>query len=198
MSEQELIERLISSIVTKLEGEINEWSNNARLRAEAELMEAVKSVIDKYSDALENIDKELNMEREYRLYDEMMKVKREKLEILENAYAEVIRRVKERITTMRGTDGYKKFLKNSILWATSIIGSQELVITVSKADEGVTRELISELGLNAIVNTTNEDLLGAVIESTDGSVRVDATLDSRLRLMEHQIKTLLAHLALPG
>ncbi|WP_054842666.1 V-type ATP synthase subunit E [Vulcanisaeta distributa] len=195
MSEQELTERLINGIIARLESEINEWSNNVRLRAEAELLEGVKAVIDKYSSTLENIDKELNMEREYRLYDEMMREKKEKLGILEEAYAEVVRRVKERINSMRGTNDYKKFLRNSILWATSIIGSQELVITVSKADEDVTKELVSELGLNAIINTTDEDLLGVIISSADGSIRVDATLDSRLRLMEHQIKTLLAHLA---
>lgn len=127
-----------------------------------------------------------------------MKEKKEKLEILEGAYDEVVRRIKDRIKSMRGTNDYKRFLKNSILWAVSIIGSRELMIMVSKADEDVTRELISELGLNAVVNTTNEDILGAVVSSMDGSVRVDATLDSRLGLMEHQIKTLLARLALSG
>ncbi len=80
----------------------------------------------------------------------------------------------------------------------SIIGSRELTITVSEADKDVTEELVSELGLNATVNTTEEELLGAIISSADGSIRVDATLDSRLRLMEHQIKTLLAHLASSG
>ncbi|ADN49768.1 V-type ATP synthase subunit E [Vulcanisaeta distributa] len=195
MSEQELTERLINGIITRLENEINEWSNNVRLRAEAELLDGVKAIIDKYSGTLENIDKELNMEREYRLYNEMMREKREKLSILEEAYAEVVRRIKERISSMRGTDDYKKFLKNSILWAMSIIGSRELTITVSKADKDVAEELVSELGLNSTVNTTEEDLLGAIISSADGSIRVDATLDSRLRLMEHQIKTLLAHLA---
>ncbi|WP_367834355.1 V-type ATP synthase subunit E [Vulcanisaeta sp. JCM 16159] len=144
------------------------------------------------------MDKELNMEREYRLYDEMMKEKKEKLGILEGAYDEVVRRIRDRIKSMRGTNDYKRFLKNSILWAVSIIGSRELMIMVSKADESITRELISELGLNAVVNTTNEDILGAVVSSMDGSVRVDATLDSRLGLMEHQIKTLLARLASSG
>ncbi|ADY01474.1 V-type H+-transporting ATPase subunit E [Vulcanisaeta moutnovskia 768-28] len=196
MSEQELTERLISGIITRLENEINEWSNNVRLRAEAELLDGVKAIIDKYSSTLENIDKELNMEREYRLYDEMMKEKREKLSILEKAYEEVVSRIKERIKSMRGTDDYKKFLRNSIQWAASIIGSQELVITASKSDRSVVKSLISELGLNATINTTSEDLLGVIVSSQDESVRIDATLDSRLRLMEHQIKTLLAHLAL--
>ncbi len=138
------------------------------------------------------------MEREYRLYDEMMKGKRERLKILEDAYAEVVRRIKERISSMRGTDDYKKFLKNSIVWAMSIIGSRELVITVSKVDEDLAREISTELGLNATINTMDEDILGAIVASADGSIRVDATLDSRLRLMEHQIKTLLANLASSG
>ncbi|WP_304956486.1 V-type ATP synthase subunit E [Vulcanisaeta sp. JCM 14467] len=154
--------------------------------------------MDKYSSTLENVDKELNMEREYRLYDEMMKGKRERLKILEDAYAEVVRRIKERISSMRGTDDYKKFLKNSIVWAMSIIGSRELVITVSKVDEDLAREISTELGLNATINTMDEDILGAIVASADGSIRVDATLDSRLRLMEHQIKTLLANLASSG
>ncbi|GAB6945463.1 V-type ATP synthase subunit E [Vulcanisaeta sp. JCM 14467] len=198
MSEQELTERLINGIITRLQNEINEWSNNVRLRAEAELLDGVKAVIDKYSSTLENVDKELNMEREYRLYDEMMKGKRERLKILEDAYAEVVRRIKERISSMRGTDDYKKFLKNSIVWAMSIIGSRELVITVSKVDEDLAREISTELGLNATINTMDEDILGAIVASADGSIRVDATLDSRLRLMEHQIKTLLANLASSG
>ncbi|MGC8542673.1 MAG: V-type ATP synthase subunit E, partial [Vulcanisaeta sp.] len=137
MSEQELTERLINGVIERLTNEINEWSNNVRLRAEAELFDSVKSIIDKYSGTLENIDKELNMEREYKLYDETMKAKRERLSIIDNAYAEVIEKIKEKISSMKGTDDYRKFLRNSILWALSIIGSNDIVITASKSDKDV-------------------------------------------------------------
>jgi len=195
VSDQELTERLINGIVNRLSSEIEEWSNNLRLRAEAELMDGVKAVIDKYADTLENIEKEINMDREYRLYNEIMNAKRERLSVIENAYAEVVSRVRERLSSMRGTNDYKKFLRNSILWATSIIESKQLVITASKADEDMVNEIISELNLDATVNTTDKDLLGVIVSSSDGSIKVDATLDSRLSLMEHQIKTLLTHIA---
>jgi len=195
VSDQELTERLINGIVNRLSSEIEEWSNNLRLRAEAELMDGVKAVIDKYADTLENIEKEINMDREYRLYNETMNAKRERLSVIESAYAEVVSKVRERLSSMRGTNDYKKFLRNSILWATSIIESKQLVITASKADEDVVNEIISELNLDAAVNTTDKDLLGVIVSSSDGSIKVDATLDSRLSLMEHQIKTLLTHIA---
>jgi V/A-type H+-transporting ATPase subunit E len=196
VSDQELTERLINGIVNRLSSEIEEWSNNLRLRAEAELMDGVKAVIDKYADTLENIEKEINMDREYRLYNETMNAKKERLSVIESAYAEVVSRVRERLSSMRGTNDYKKFLRNSILWATSIIESKQLVITASKADEDVVNEVISELNLDATVNTTDKDLLGVIVSSSDGSIKIDATLDSRLSLMEHQIKTLLTRLAL--
>jgi V/A-type H+-transporting ATPase subunit E len=195
VSDQELTERLINGIVNRLSSEIEEWSNNLRLRAEAELMDGVKAVIDKYADTLENIEKEINMDREYRLYNETMNAKRERLSVIESAYAEVVSKVRERLSSMRGTNDYKKFLRNSILWATSIIESKQLVITASKADEDMVNEIISELNLDAAVNTTDKDLLGVIVSSSDGSIKVDATLDSRLSLMEHQIKTLLTHIA---
>jgi V/A-type H+-transporting ATPase subunit E len=195
VSDQELTERLINGIVNRLSSEIEEWSNNLRLRAEAELMDGVKAVIDKYADTLENIEKEINMDREYRLYNETMNAKRERLSVIESAYAEVVSKVRERLSSMRGTNDYKKFLRNSILWATSIIESRQLVITASKADEDMVNEIISELNLDAAVNTTDKDLLGVIVSSSDGSIKVDATLDSRLSLMEHQIKTLLTHIA---
>jgi len=198
VSEQELTERLINGVIERLTNEINEWSNNVRLRAEAELFDSVKSIIDKYSGTLENIDKELNMEREYKLYDETMKAKRERLSIIDNAYAEVIEKIKEKISSMRGTDDYRKFLRNSILWALSIIGSNDIVITASKSDKDVVKSIITELNINATINTTKENLLGVIVSSSDGSIKVDATLDSRLRLMEHQIKSLLTQLALSG
>jgi V/A-type H+-transporting ATPase subunit E len=196
VSDQELTERLINGIVNRLSSEIEEWSNNLRLKAEAELMDGVKVVIDKYADTLENIEKEINMDREYRLYNEIMNAKRERLSVIENAYAEVVSRVRERLSSMRGTSDYKKFLRNSILWAESIIESRQLVITASKADEDEVNEVISELNLDATVNTTDKDLLGVIVSSSDGSIKIDATLDSRLSLMEHQIKTLLTRLAL--
>jgi V/A-type H+-transporting ATPase subunit E len=195
VSDQELTERLINGIVNRLSSEIEEWSNNLRLKAEAELMDGVKAVIDKYADTLENIEKEINMDREYRLYNETMNAKRERLSVIESAYAEVVSKVRERLSSMRGTNDYKKFLRNSILWATSIIESKQLVITASKADEDMVNEIISELNLDAAVNTTDKDLLGVIVSSSDGSIKVDATLDSRLSLMEHQIKTLLTHIA---
>ncbi|MCG2862897.1 MAG: V-type ATP synthase subunit E [Vulcanisaeta sp.] len=196
MSDQELVERLISNITNRLSREIEEWSNNLRLKAEAELMNSAKAIIDKYANVLENIEKEINMDREYRLYEEMMKAKRERLSILENAYAEVVKRVRERFAAMRNTDDYRKFIRRSIQWAASIIGSQELVIITSRADEKVVNEVVSELGLRATVNTVDRDLVGVIVRSIDGSISVDATLDSRLNLMEHQIKTLIMRLAL--
>nr|MCG2880257.1 V-type ATP synthase subunit E [Vulcanisaeta sp.] len=107
-----------------------------------------------------------------------------------------VKRVRERFAAMRNTDDYREFIRRCIQWAASIIGSQELVIITSKADEKVVNEVVSELGLRATVNTVDRDLVGVIVRSVDGSISVDATLDSRLNLMEHQIKTLIMRLAL--
>ncbi|WP_069807846.1 V-type ATP synthase subunit E [Vulcanisaeta thermophila] len=193
MSEQELSQRLINNIVNKLTEEINQWSNNLRLKAEAELYESARAVVDKYSNALSNVDRELNLEREYRLYNEIMRAKRERLKILDQAYESLINKVKERIRGMRGTDDYKAFIKNTLMWAISIVGSNDVIIYTSKADEGVVKEVATELGLTADVKSLeNNEIVGLIVETRDRAVTVDATLDARIRLMEHQIKTLLA------
>ncbi len=195
-TEAELTIRLIENIANRLSSEVNEWINNMKLRAEAELIDAAKSVIDKYAGTLEGIDKELFMEKEYRMYMEMINAKRERLMILEDAYKALVDRVKKAFSSLRGTDAYRRYLKRTIEWASGIVGTSDIIIAAYEKDVDVVKSIIDELKLNAKIEPIKEDIMGVIVRTADGSIQVDGTLEAKLFLLEHQIKTLLAKYAL--
>jgi len=187
---EDFVNRLIDNIVKKLTSEVEDWSSNMRLKIEAELYGAASAVVDKYAGALEDVEKEVSLEREYRLYDAVMQGRREKLRIVEEAYSKVVEEVRRRIREARGSDLYRDFLESSIRYAASTIG-EDLVITVNNADKDDAEAIVRKLGLRADVVMTNEDILGIVASSRDGSVRFDGTLESRMMLISDLVRSLL-------
>ncbi|NPA70289.1 MAG: hypothetical protein GXO26_05710 [Crenarchaeota archaeon] len=184
----EVVRKLVEGVVSKLTEEINSWRENLRLRAETELYEAAKSVIDKHASAIDELEKEIRLEREFRLYNTMMDVERRRLEFMENFVNKVIDAVIERVKQLKGTDKYREYIKACLNTARYYIGSDELVVKCSQSDKDIVEAAASELKIKVMIETVPEELYGIKAASVDGKVALDLTLSTRLSLLREKIK----------
>ncbi len=190
MSTSDILRKLVEGVVSKLTEELNSWRENIRLRAETELYEAAKSVIDRYASAIDELEKEIRLEREFRLYNTMMEIEKKRLEFVENFINRVIDTVIEKVKQIKGTDKYREYLKACLNTARYYIGSDELVVKCSQSDKELIENLASELKLKLVIETLTEELYGIKATSIDGKVALDLTLSTRLNLLREKIKGL--------
>ena len=194
----ELVRRLVDGIVSKLKEDLTSWRENLRLRIEAELYEVAKSVIDTYAKSIEEIEKEIMLEREHRLYTIMMDIERERLKFVEDTLDKIFDKVRDRLNQLKGTEQYKNYIRACIANAVQVIGSEEVIIQCSESDRKVVEEIANELKLNAKIETVNEELYGVKVFSTDKLVSVDLSLKARLSLIRERVKNILLKLARGG
>lgn len=194
MSSRELVQRLIEGIITKLTDEINSWKENLKLKMEAELYDVVKSVVEKYGGLIDEIEKELMLEKEYKIYTIMMDYEKERLKFVEDTIGKIISKIQEKLNQMRGTEQYREYLKKCIQSAVDIIGADELIIQCSEKDKDIVDSIVKELKLNARITTVDKELYGIKASSIDGSVVTDTALETRLNLIKEDIKNLIIRL----
>jgi len=184
----DVVRKLVEGVVSKLTEEINSWRENLRLRAETELYEAAKAVIDRHASAIDELEKEIRLEREFRLYNTMMEIERRRLEFMENFVNKVIDAVVERVKQLKGSDKYREYIKACLNTARYYIGSDELVVKCSQSDKDIVESAASELKIKIVLETVPEELYGIKAASVDGKVALDLTLGTRLSLLREKIK----------
>jgi len=191
MSQTEIIRKLVEGVISKLTDEVNSWKENLRLRVEAELYEAARAVIEKYASAIDELEREARLEREFRLYNTMIELERERLNYIEVFLDKVLSAVQDKVKQLKGTDKYRDYLRACLETARFYIGSDEFVVRCSQSDRDLIQQLSAELKLSLVVETTNEELYGIKAISKDGKVSVDLTLPARLSLLREKVRGLL-------
>ena len=122
------IDKLIEDIISKLIEDVKNWKSNLKLKVESEFQEVLKNTLEKYSNIIENVEKELTLEKESKLYEISLNYKKEKLKLLNEYYQKIINKIKEKIINLRGTESYEKYFKKLI--ENVIDGSVTLDLTI--------------------------------------------------------------------
>ncbi len=191
MSQTEIIRKLVEGVVSKLTDEVNSWRENLRLRVEAELYEAARSVIEKYASTIDELEREARLEKEFRLYNTMIELERERLNYIESFLDKVLGAVQDKIKQMKGTDKYREYLKACLETARFYIGSDEFVVKCSESDKDLIQQLSAELKLSLVIEPVSEELYGIKALSKDGKVSIDLTLPARLSLLREKVRGIL-------
>ncbi len=195
MSQAEIVRKLVEGVVSKLTEEINSWRENLKLRVEAELYEAAKAVVEKYSSVIDELEREARLEREFRLYSAMIELERDRLSFVESFLDKVISAVQERVKQIKGTDKYREYLRACLETARFYMGSDEFVVKCSSSDKELVQQLSAELKLSLIIEPVPDELYGIKALSRDGKVSVDLTLPARLSLLREKVRGILTKYA---
>ena len=166
------IEKLTSSLVGEAQKESKEIVKTAEWHVDKMLKEE-QSKEASYKEAAESgVNDRLSAQRNERLAWARLEAKRVLAEAKEDAISASLEGFFTELKEIRNSAKYKDFLKKSVADAVKELGGKPTV-HVSKEDTAVLGKLS-----NADIATDLEGLGGAMVETEDGSVRIDLRLEN--------------------
>ncbi|GGP19426.1 hypothetical protein GCM10007981_03060 [Thermocladium modestius] len=182
---------LIEDVFKRLRDEVDTWSSDLNLKLEAELGGFVDSLLSKYRDEAREVDRAAQLKLEQEMYEATLKLKAERLKVLDGIYCEVTAAVRGEVMKRRNTPQYAKLLGSLLEEAVGVIQSNEIKVMCSPLDFEAIKALGSERGLRLTLEAGPEDMVGFKASSMDDSITYDATLDSIISLMSENIKNII-------
>jgi len=170
---------------------LDAWSTDLNLRLEADISGFLDSLTSKYRDEARDIDRAAQLKLEQEMYEASLKLKSERLKLINDIYGDVLSSVRSEVMKRRNTPQYANLLRSLLNNAVEVIQSNEVKLTCSPKDMDVLRAIGAEKGLSLTLESGPEDMLGFKASSMDGSITYDATLDSILSLLSENIKNII-------
>ncbi len=185
------VTNLIEDVFKRLRDDLDTWSTDLNLRLEAEISGFLDSLTSKYRDEARDVDRAAQLKLEQEMYEASLKLKSERLKLINEIYGEVLAIVRDEVMKRRNTPQYANLLRSLIDNAVNVIQSNEIKIICSPQDMDVLRAISAEKGLSLMLENGPNDMLGFKASSVDGSITYDATLDSILSLLSENIKNII-------
>lgn len=185
------VTNLIEDVFKRLRDDLDTWSTDLNLRLEAEISGFLDSLTSKYRDEARDVDRAAQLKLEQEMYEASLKLKSERLKLIDEIYGEVLASVRDEVMKRRNTPQYANLLRSLIDNAVNVIQSNEIKIICSPQDMDVLRAISAEKGLSLMLENGPNDMLGFKASSVDGSITYDATLESILSLLSENIKNII-------
>ncbi len=180
------LEEIVKGIYEKAKIEIE----NIRKRAEEES----KDIIEKANieskriiqDAKKNIEKELLEEKMRRISVKNVEMRRKYMDEIAVILDLTFQRIKNELKKYRNSDDYRMFIKKSLEDAVREIGRPEndLVVRISPGEKDLVHG-----NFQTIEDPSLEELGGIVVETKDGSIRSNRSLEEILNEKSSEIKS---------
>lgn len=197
------VQELCRQIAEDSKAQAGEISRKAKEKASARLNEAREEAARASSEILEGAERDA--ERDMKRAISKAQLESRKIELLGNEalITEVVKRVVERISKLRGTPGYADILKSLILEGAAHLGEKDVELLVAKEDRTILtpafiRQIGDELarrGIAGVSLTLSEGTIretGVVVRSKTGKVEIRNTLEGRIARMIRELRALIS------
>ncbi len=188
------IERLTSSLIKEADEEAAkiveaaEWHVKKMKEEERSKRSALKTEAEK------EIGKLLSEQKNERLAWARLEAKRVTAEAREDAINSAIDDLFSSLKEVKKSKEYKDFLSKNISAAVKELGGMKLTVRVSKED----KKLLPKLPKSCKVANNLEALGGAVIETQDGKMKVDLTLETLFELRRDELRKMISEKLFSG
>ena len=182
------IERLTSSLLKEADEEATkviqaaEWHVKKMKEDERSKHTALKNEAEK------EIEKLLSEQKNERLAWARLEAKRINAEAREDAIKHVIDDFFSSLKEVKKGKEYKNFLSKNVSAAVTELGGMKLKVRVRKED----KKLLSRLPKSCKVSTDLDALGGALVETHDGKMKVDLTLETLFELRRDELRKMIA------
>jgi V/A-type H+-transporting ATPase subunit E len=176
------IEKITSSLLADAKKEADEILGNAELSAERMLSQEKSKRTLLLSQAEEQVEKTLEEHRRERLAWARLEAKRISAEAKEDAIKGVFDDLFEMLGEVRKSDEYKKFMKSAVSSAIAELKGKDVVVHCIKGE----KSLLPSEKAKAIEGL--EATGGAVVETADGKIRIDLTLEALLGMKREALR----------
>jgi len=182
------IERLTSSLIKEADDEAAKIVEAAKWHVKKMKEDERSKRSTLRNEAEKEIEKLLSEQKNERLAWARLEAKRVTAEAREDAINSAIDDLFSSLKEVKKSKEYKDFLSKSVSAAVKELGGVKLTIRVSKED----KKLLSKLPKSCKVANNLDSLGGAVIETQDGKMKVDLTLETLFELRRDELRKMIA------
>ncbi|MBN2478027.1 V-type ATP synthase subunit E [Candidatus Micrarchaeota archaeon] len=176
------MDRVIDSLLAEAKAEARMVLQEAEKSAKEEIEKAKKENQKKLKSSEEDAEKRLENQRRERIAWARLEKKRILAEAKEDAISGVMDELYGMLSSFRKSKEYPKFMKRKLSEALDELETSNVVVHVAKGDKKY---------INGKKLSVAEDLDaagGLVVESKDGKVRVDSTLESLFEYSKPELR----------
>ena len=181
-------ENLLKSVDESAEEREKELRERALRSSEDLKAEAAKKADLIRKTLLETAAHEAEIERNKQVYLTKAEIKEKLIEIRENVFLQAFTSARQRLEAVREDPKYEEIFRNLAIEAFDALDQHECTVHIDIRDEQLCRKTLAELHREYMVVSDLKTMGGLTVNSSDGSITISNTLESRLDRGRERLK----------
>jgi V/A-type H+/Na+-transporting ATPase subunit E len=193
------LERTIDQVITKKESEILTQLNKYYIES-INTVDSSKSRIEgEYQNIISNAEKKAENLKRQVIGSSKLSARNKELVLIEQAVNDVYVKAKEKLVSYSENSDYKNMLIKNLEESIPNLGSNDIIIECLKKDVDLFKKQTESLSLKynkkiKIQSNLKNSLGGFKVKSSDGSITLNNTLDSRIESLKPLIRKNIAQI----
>jgi V/A-type H+-transporting ATPase subunit E len=183
------LERTIDKILSQTKNEITSTLEGSLVECHKTITSSLPKLEQEYDKILNNAKKEADKLEKQIIGSSDLEARNKQLVLVEDAVEKVFRKAIEQIrNTNRGDTKYSNMLSNMLDEAIKILGTSNIIAFTNSQDKETIQAPLSKIPEAQLSPQTIECLGGVKVQSKDGTMTFDNTIDARLERMKPLIR----------
>ena len=193
------LERTIDQVITKKESEILTQLNKYYIESINNVDSSKSQIEGEYQNIISNAEKKAENLKRQVIGSSKLSARNKELVLIEQAVNDVYEKAKEKLVSYSEDSNYKDMLIKILDESIPNLGSYDIIIECLKKDVDLFKNQTESLGLKynkkiKIQSNLKNSLGGFKIKSSDGSITLNNTLDSRIESLKPLIRKNIAQI----
>jgi vacuolar-type H+-ATPase subunit E/Vma4 len=198
-SVDESIDTLSRAILSEANAEAEQIKNHARARADAIRQQAEKQAAAERAEILRRAEQEAGRIRSQLMATTQLRARTQELEHREKLLENVFQSTHQQLPTVEQWGDYEEIALNLLREAVLQLRSKQAVVRADKVllnllENGVLEKISKELNVPLKLGTPLEKGTGVVVETPDGHINYDNTLETRLARLQNSLRSPVYHI----
>lgn len=195
----ENIKMLSRTILTDVQAEADKILDEAKTKAEAVRRRAEEQAKAERAQILDDATREADRLRSQVVATTQLKARTQILEHRETVLNNVFNAAREQLTTIQQWSNYKEIVVSLLREALAQLKGTDVLVRADKAtlkllDEETLKEVAQEFNIKIKAGKALEHGTGVIVETADGHLNYDNTLETRLNRMQNSARSAVYHL----
>ncbi len=183
------LEAILAEIETATAVQITSLKQEAETEIQTILDEAKAEAANRYEAARLAVVRPLAVEKAHRLYEARLAVERETAVSRTHLLQKIQTEAHHHLAKLRTNPAYSAILRGLIEEAWQALGTEETAqLIIDSRDEAVVTNILAEMGRDMLVKPTLDSWGGVIVQSHDGRITINNTLESRLEQAMADVK----------
>ena len=193
MSSSSPLERTIDKVLSQKENELISKIDSAYQESLKNLDSSKSKLNSEYITILENAKKQAENLKRQIVGSSRLSARNNQLILVEDSVKTVFEMAKKRLLSLHKEPDYENLIKQALMISLNEIGKNDLSIECNKTDSKLVRKVVesinNEKGTKMVVSDKSIDILGGIrASSSDGTLRYDDSIDSRIERLKPLIR----------